>query len=66
MQNCLQIGEATFGRARNHKTILNHIRCWCTFLIKHDLRPQNMSPIDEIDEICRQWTKCHECSSIDR
>jgi len=39
--------------------------CWCTFLIKHDLRPKNMSPIDEIDEICRQWTKCHECSSID-
>ena len=40
--------------------------CWCTFLIKHDLRPKNMIPLDEIDEICRLWSKCHECSSIDR
>ena len=24
-----------------------------------------MIPNDQIDELCRQWTKCHECSSID-
>ena len=61
--------------------------CWCSFLIRHDLRyavhtlrtfflwdsnlanlvfrPRNKEPSDKIDEICRKWSKCHECSSID-
>ena len=61
----LRVRLLAMGLKNDFKDLLGY-GCWCNFLIKHDLRPKNMMPVDEIDEICRLWSKCHECSSIDR
>ena len=60
----LRVRLLALGIKRDFKDLLGY-GCWCNFLIKHDLRPKNMMALDEIDEVCRLWAKCHECSSID-
>ena len=37
--------------------------CWCTQVYTNN--GQKGRPVDELDEICRQWSKCRKCEEIE-
>ena len=49
---------------QDSETIVNH-GCWCGKLNNNHLYPELLGgsqPVDELDEICRDWFMCRHCN----
>jgi hypothetical protein len=49
--------------ASNMSEKLPNYGCWCTQVYTNN--GQKGRPIDELDEVCRQWAKCKKCEVIE-